>query len=180
MYVKVKNASVDAFPYSIGQLRKDNPHVSFPSDITDELLAEFDVFPVLTTEKPDHNKATHRVVEEAPLKDADGNWRQSWGVVPLSGAELASNAVEARAVAKAERQVAVDTIVVTTTTGKAFDGDETSQTRMARAIVALQATGTPSISWILANNTVTEATIAELSEALALAGAEQARLWVAV
>lgn len=180
MYVKVKDASVDAFPYSIGQLRKDNPHVSFPSDITDELLAGFDVFPVLATEKPDHNEATHKVVEEAPLKDVEGNWQQSWAVVPLSAGELASNAVEARAVAKAERQAAVDAIVVTTATGKTFDGDETSQTRMARAIVALQAAGAPSISWILADNTVTEATLAELSEALALAGAEQARLWVAV
>lgn len=90
----------------------------------------------------------------------------------------AKELAEAREQAKLDRQTAVDAIVVTTSTGKTFDGDETSQTRMARAIIALQAAGQPSVTWVLADNTVTTATVAELSEALALAGAEQARLWV--
>lgn len=83
-----------------------------------------------------------------------------------------------RAKAKAARADAVNKIVVTTQAGHAFDGDEVSQGRMARAIIALQATGTPSVPWVLADNTVISATAAELAEALALAGAEQARLWV--
>jgi hypothetical protein len=57
--------------------------------------------------------------------------------------------------------------------------DETSQDRMVRAIVALQATGTPSVVWVLADNSTVQATAAELAEALALAGAAQAALWVA-
>lgn len=84
----------------------------------------------------------------------------------------------ARDIAKAAREKAVAAITVTTTAGNTFDGDETSQTRMARAIIALQATGTPSVTWVLADNSVIEATAAELSEALALAGAAQAAVWV--
>lgn len=80
--------------------------------------------------------------------------------------------------AKAERQAAVEAIKVTTAAGNTFDGDETSQTRMARAIIALQATSTPTVTWVLADNTVIEASAAELTEALALAGAAQAALWV--
>lgn len=79
---------------------------------------------------------------------------------------------------KAARQVAVEAIKVTTAAGNTFDGDETSQTRMARAIIALQATGTPSITWVLADNTVIQVTASELTEALALAGAAQAAVWV--
>lgn len=79
---------------------------------------------------------------------------------------------------KADRDAAVSAITVTTTAGHTFDGDETSQTRMARAILALQATGTPSVTWVLADNSVIQASAAELSEALALAGAAQAALWV--
>lgn len=79
---------------------------------------------------------------------------------------------------KAQRDIAVAAITVTTAAGHVFDGDETSQTRMARAIVALQATGTPSVNWVLHDNTVLAATVAELTEALALAGAAQAALWV--
>jgi hypothetical protein len=53
------------------------------------------------------------------------------------------------------------------------------QVRMVRAIVALQATGTPSVVWVLADDSTVQATAAELVEALALAGAAQAALWVA-
>ena len=84
----------------------------------------------------------------------------------------------AREQAKANRQAAVDAIKVTTQAGNTFDGDETSQTRMTRAVLAMQSTGTPSVTWVLADNTVIQATVPELTEALALAGAEQARLWV--
>ena len=80
---------------------------------------------------------------------------------------------------KMHRTEAVARIRVTTTSGKTFDGDETSQTRMARAVVALQAAGQTETLWVLADNTPATVTLAELSEALALAGAEQTRLWVA-
>lgn len=100
----------------------------------------------------------------------------------LDAATIAANqanaALQARTAAKATRTAAVEAIAVTTTAGHTFDGDETSQTRMVRAIVALNATATPSIKWVLANNTVIQATSAELTEALALAGAAQAAVWV--
>jgi hypothetical protein len=86
--------------------------------------------------------------------------------------------IEPREAAKAARAAAVEAITVTTQAGNTFDGDEISQTRMARAIIALQATGTPSVTWVLHNNTAIQATVAELSEALALAGAAQAAIWV--
>lgn len=86
--------------------------------------------------------------------------------------------IDQREVAKSQRQAAVEKIIVTTAAGHRFDGDETSQNRMARAIVALQATGTTSVMWVLADNTAIDASAAELSEALALAGAAQAAIWV--
>ena len=78
---------------------------------------------------------------------------------------------------KAERQAAVDAITVTVD-GLVFDGDETSQTRMARALVVMQAASIPTISWVLHDNTVATVTVTQLTQALAAAGAEQARLWV--
>lgn len=78
---------------------------------------------------------------------------------------------------KVERAMAVSSITVTTTVGNTFDGDEISQGRMARAILALPEGQT--VRWVLHDNTEIDATAAELREALALAGAEQARLWVA-
>lgn len=81
----------------------------------------------------------------------------------------------AREAFKTQRQTLVDNIKVTVG-DKTFDGDETSQTRMARAIVAM--TDTETVLWVLANNIPVQVTKAELTEALRLAGEEQTRLWV--
>lgn len=115
---------------------------------------------------------------EYPQPWRDGCWRLAGDKLVMTEAFAAELAAEARDVAKRDRQAAVDAIKVTVSTGKTFDGDETSQTRMSRAIVGLQAAGVPTITWTLADNTSTEVTVAELTEALILAGQEQTRLWV--
>lgn len=80
--------------------------------------------------------------------------------------------------AKTNRQELVNRIVVTTASGKKFDGDEKSQDRMTRAIVSMDDNQT--INWVLADNTVSAIKKAELKEALLLAGAEMANIWVSV
>lgn len=79
---------------------------------------------------------------------------------------------------KLQRELAVGAIKVTVSSGKEFDGNEDAQGRMARAIIGLQAAGVGSIRWVLADNTATDVTLAELTEALVLSGQEQSRLWV--
>jgi len=87
---------------------------------------------------------------------------------------------QAREAFKQARAEAVAKIKVTTSAGHEFDGDETSQGRMARALTALQyAPAGTTLPWVLADNTVIEVGIAELAEALILSGQEQADLWVA-
>lgn len=80
---------------------------------------------------------------------------------------------------KTERQAAVDAIVITTSSGRVFDGDEASQGRMARAILGLQ--GQPdgaTVQWVLHDNSVAEIGAGELQEALTLAGLRQTELWI--
>ncbi|MBP9528901.1 MAG: hypothetical protein KBE71_11170 [Laribacter sp.] len=89
-------------------------------------------------------------------------------------AVIAARAMHA---AKQARADAVARIRVTTSAGNVFDGDERAQDRMARAIAAMAAGD--SIAWVLADNSVVTVSISELQEALRLAGAEMARLWVA-
>lgn len=78
--------------------------------------------------------------------------------------------------AKTSRQALVQQITVTTSTNKVFDGDESSQDRIARAISALDPQETT--NWVLADNTVAVVTREELREALRLAGAAQTQIWV--
>jgi hypothetical protein len=77
---------------------------------------------------------------------------------------------------KASREIAVSQIQVTTASGKTFDGDETSQNRITRAVTSSSAGDTT--TWVLANNIATTVSHDELREALRLAGEEQTALWV--
>jgi hypothetical protein len=99
--------------------------------------------------------------------------------VPAKTAE--ELAEEARAEAKKRRAAYVADIKVQTSVGHWFDGDETSQNRMARAIIALNAQPqdpVPTVTWVLADNKAIQVTAAELTEALTKAGAAQAAVWV--
>lgn len=137
---------------------------------------------VFESPKPEHNPVTQTVREIAPVFTNKGHWEQQWEVVALDTETVAVNqaakAAADREAAKAARATAVENIKVTTTAGNTFDGDETAQTRMARAVLVLSTGAAASVPWVLADNTVIQADIAELTEALALAGAEQAQLWV--
>lgn len=174
MYAKIINQKVVEYP--IVNIRQAFPSTSFPEEILDKHLPS-GIVRVHNSEFPQFNASTHKVVQRSLPELVNGQWQTTFDVVELSATELAELAVIAREQAKAQRQIAVNNIVVTTQAGHAFDGDETSQTRMTRAILAMQATGSESINWVLADNSVIQATIAELTEALALAGAEQSRLW---
>ena len=175
MYAKIVNQKVVEYP--IINIRQSFPSISFPEEILDRHLPT-GIVRVHNSEFPQYNTSTHKVVQRDKPEFVNGVWQTVFDVVDLSAEELADLATAMREQAKAQRQIAVNNIVVTTQAGNTFDGDETSQTRMTRAILAMQATGSESINWVLADNSVIQATIAELTEALALAGAEQSRLWV--
>ena len=105
----------------------------------------------------------------------DGNG-PVWMGTPEEEQVYLNDATRLREEAKQARQAAVAAITVTVN-GKVFDGDELSQTRMARAIIGMQAASVETIQWTLADNTITSATIEELTTALILAGQKQAELW---
>lgn len=82
MYVLASNQTVEKYPYSIGDLRKDNPQTSFPKSIPDEVLAQYNVFPLQATEPPAYNPVTQRVEETTPVQSG-GQWVQAWVVIDL-------------------------------------------------------------------------------------------------
>jgi hypothetical protein len=92
-------------------------------------------------------------------------------VAPPSEEEIAA---EELAKAKAERADYVSKLVVTVD-GMQFDGDETSQDRMARSIIALDLD--EKVQWVLADNTIAMVTRAQLRQALRLAGEAQTSIW---
>jgi hypothetical protein len=88
MYAKLNNGVVETYPYSIGQLRKDHPNVSFPKNISAATLDAFNVVEVQAVTPP---TVTHLQVwhETTPVLDG-GVWKQSYTVSDVSAEDLAS------------------------------------------------------------------------------------------
>jgi hypothetical protein len=97
------------------------------------------------------------------------------GLVDITKAEAdairfpAPTAEELAAVAKVAKLAALDSITVTTSSGKVFDGNETARLNLLSAITASAIVGQTSANWKLADNTVQTVTLDELKEALTLA-----------
>ena len=79
MFIKLTNGTPET--YTIGQLRRDNPNVSFPKDIPAETLAPYSVYAVKRTLAPQIDSKTHRHTQSVEL--ADGEWTQVWNTVEL-------------------------------------------------------------------------------------------------
>lgn len=87
MFVKTTNGTPET--YTIGQLRRDNPNVSFPKDIPAATLAAFNVFKVKEVPAPDLDSKTHRHTQNVEL--VGGEWTQVWRVVELPLDTAAAN-----------------------------------------------------------------------------------------
>lgn len=74
------------YPYSVEQLKKDNPQVSFPALISDALLAEYGVYKVEVTPMPESDY-TKNVKEEIPQL-INGVWKQVWSVTNATQEEI--------------------------------------------------------------------------------------------
>jgi|APGre2960657404_1045060.scaffolds.fasta_scaffold06790_4 hypothetical protein len=87
MYIKIKDNLVEKYPYSISELKSDNPQTSFPETISDETLAEFNVYKVTQIEKP---VITYKqnLIEGTPVNE-NGAWKQTWAITdkPLTEIE---------------------------------------------------------------------------------------------
>lgn len=89
MYVLAPNQTVETFPYSIVRLRQDNPTTSFPRDPSDELLAEYNVFPVREVAAPSYDKSSENCNQINPTLE-NGEWVTTWEVTSASSDEIAT------------------------------------------------------------------------------------------
>lgn len=96
MFVKITNGAVETFPYTIGQLRRDNPNTSFPSRVQDNTLASYGVHRVVVSEKP--SVVAGQTVEAAaqPVLQ-DGSWVLHWVVRDMTADEVGVLSDEIRA-----------------------------------------------------------------------------------
>lgn len=102
MYIKVINEI--PISYSIDKLRYDNPNISFPINISNEILKNFDVYPCSLQELPSINDKTQKL-EEGDIIKENNIWIKTWKIIDKNEEEIL-NWIETKSLdAKAKRNI---------------------------------------------------------------------------
>jgi len=88
MYVKITNGSVDTWPYTIGQLRRDNSNISFPKLIPSDFLASYGILPVTQQDTPSYTERTQKIELDSTPTLVDGVWTLGWTVSDKTSDEV--------------------------------------------------------------------------------------------
>jgi hypothetical protein len=86
MYAKIINNAIAVYPYTLSQLREDNPYTSFTQSLTSEELAEFNAVIVEPVEAP-VVPYTETVTESIPVL-VSGIWQQTWVITQATEQEV--------------------------------------------------------------------------------------------
>ncbi|MFA7667194.1 MAG: hypothetical protein WCY32_13865 [Burkholderiaceae bacterium] len=87
MYALIIDGEVVKYPYSLAEMRADNPDTSFGAEPSDETMAEFGRVEVAPSDTPP--VAVEQVAEEVEPALIEGAWTQQWTVRDKTSEELA-------------------------------------------------------------------------------------------
>jgi hypothetical protein len=76
-------------PYDIGQLRRDNPEVSFPKIVSPKTLERYGVHKTITAISPEHNEMTQVILRDIDATDVKGQWTYLSSVREKTAKEIA-------------------------------------------------------------------------------------------
>jgi hypothetical protein len=90
MRVKIENGAVSQYPYTLKDLKSDNPNTSFPSPISDEMLESLGVYDVWVNDRPDYDWKTQAVDQDTqPSYNSEvDKWVLNYTVRSLTAEEL--------------------------------------------------------------------------------------------
>jgi len=91
MYAKINGDVVAKYPYSMSDLKKDNPTVGFPTNSLSnpDIHSEYGIVGVGNSTPPSADSG-FKVEESTPVKDGE-NWVQGWSQVAKTAEEIADD-----------------------------------------------------------------------------------------
>ena len=92
MYAKINGGTVEKFPYTFGDLRKDHPNVSFPKSITAGVMQKFGMVGVLEGPKP--TPTAYQTVQRnaLPTRPVIGQYTEDDAPMPdMVGEDIVAN-----------------------------------------------------------------------------------------
>ena len=144
-YVKIQDG-FKTYPYSISQLREDNPRTSFPKVLSDETLAWFGVYPVVPSVNPAYDARVQRIELDSEPEQINGEWVMRWSVFDLTAEEIQAGLDERSKLVRSERD---DLLAATdwTANSDVIMSDEMRTYRQALRDVPTQAGFPDNVSW---------------------------------
>jgi len=91
MYVKITNNAVDQYPYTVGNLRSDNPNTSFPKKVPTATLEAWGVYNVVIADDPSYDAMTQKIVAADTPTLVGGTWTITKSTVALAAEEIQAN-----------------------------------------------------------------------------------------
>ena len=85
MYLKTENGVVTEYPYRFTKVFEDNPNTSFPRLLAPEVLVEYGIYEVISSEHPTIDRFTQTYREDTPIWDeALQGYKQVFVVEPIT------------------------------------------------------------------------------------------------
>jgi len=93
IYAKIENGAVSKYPYGLRDLKKDNPHSSFPENALENSAIRTANGLVLVAPSDAPSKKGYYAVEESPSKSGS-SWIQNWKLVAKDAYDVTDDEVE--------------------------------------------------------------------------------------
>jgi len=94
------DGSLDRYPYTLTDLRRDNKGTSWPKVISDEVAARFNVYRVTPTAQPAED---HTINPERTAVKVNGTWIEQWTQTPATPEQIAERTDAKAAEIRADR-----------------------------------------------------------------------------
>tara|TARA_R100001443_G_scaffold92607_1_gene99268 strand:- start:701 stop:1177 length:477 start_codon:yes stop_codon:yes gene_type:complete len=108
MYAKIKDGSIEKYPYTISDLKKDNPNVSFTKTIPTATLNHYGVADVVVAKKPTYNTATHNIRKKNEPELVSGVWTINWETIVIPQEDIDALKTEEQVFIRGERQLLLE------------------------------------------------------------------------
>ena len=108
MFVKITDGQVDQYPYTVGDMRRDNFNTSFSRNVPETIMAEFGVYPVGYQGAPSYNSLTHKIQSSRQPVFVNGAWTITKTVIPLTADQIASSTASQAANTRRQRETLLE------------------------------------------------------------------------
>jgi len=108
MFVKITSGSVEQYPYTVGDLRRDNPKTSFTKTVPTATMAQYGMYPVGYQAAPEYDPLTHRLQHSSVPELVDGSWVLTKTVVALTAEQIADATAAKAKEMRVKRNVLLD------------------------------------------------------------------------